>query len=132
MRTMTELRQRAIRMVAESKVEYPSEFAAIEAVARKLGIGSPETLRKWIIRVVRHLPARQIAGVRAGLFEVLGPYRTVLHIRTAVGQGQVSPDSGQYARAHAYVLAKLPDAVCRPLRRELENGRLEVSDTARR
>ena len=45
-----ELRQRAIRMVAETKDNYPSEFAAIDAVATKLGIGSPETLRKWIRR----------------------------------------------------------------------------------
>ena len=32
-----ELRQRAIRMVAETKDNYPSEFAAIDAVATKLG-----------------------------------------------------------------------------------------------
>ncbi len=41
-----ELRQRAVRMVAESKDDYPSEYAAIVAVAQKLGIGSAETLRK--------------------------------------------------------------------------------------
>jgi transposase len=46
----TELRQRAVRMVAESKVDYGSEFEAIQAVATKLGIGSAETLRKWIRR----------------------------------------------------------------------------------
>ena len=46
-----ELRQRAVRMVAESSgPDYPSEYAAIDAVARKLGIGSPETLRKWVRR----------------------------------------------------------------------------------
>lgn len=45
-----ELRERAIRMVAETKGDYASEFAAIESVARKLGIGSAETLRKWIRR----------------------------------------------------------------------------------
>ena len=45
-----EMRGRAVRMVAESKADYPSEFAAIEAVARKLGIGSAETLRKWVRR----------------------------------------------------------------------------------
>jgi transposase len=56
-----ELRQRAIRLVAESKAEYPSEFAAIDAVARKLGIGSPETLRKWIRR------AEVDGGQRPGL-----------------------------------------------------------------
>lgn len=45
-----ELRQRAVRMVAESKADYDSEFEAIQAVATKLGIGSAETLRKWIRR----------------------------------------------------------------------------------
>ena len=35
-------------MVAEVKADYPSEWAAIGAVAQKLGIGSSETLRKWI------------------------------------------------------------------------------------
>jgi hypothetical protein len=34
-----ELRQRAVGMVFESKAGYPSEFAAIDAVARKLGSG---------------------------------------------------------------------------------------------
>jgi transposase len=43
-----ELRQRAVRMVAESKAEYDSEFEAIRSVASKLGIGSAETLRKWV------------------------------------------------------------------------------------
>jgi transposase len=37
-----------MRMVAEVKAGYPSEWAAIGAVAQKLGIGSAETLRKWI------------------------------------------------------------------------------------
>ena len=45
-----ELRQRAVRMVAESKADYGSEFEAITAVATRLGIGSPETLRKWVRR----------------------------------------------------------------------------------
>jgi transposase len=43
-----ELRERAVRMVAEVKGDYPSEWAAIGAVASKLGIGSAETLRKWV------------------------------------------------------------------------------------
>jgi transposase len=43
-----ELRERAVRMVAEVKADYPSEWAAIGAVAQKLGIGSSETLRKWV------------------------------------------------------------------------------------
>jgi hypothetical protein len=43
-----ELRECAVRMVAETRGQYPSEFAAIGSVARKLGIGSAETLRKWV------------------------------------------------------------------------------------
>jgi transposase len=45
-----ELRERAVRMVTESVAagEYPSEFEAIRTIAARLGIGSPETLRKWV------------------------------------------------------------------------------------
>ena len=43
-----ELRARAIRMVAEVRPEYPSDWPAIVAVANRLGIGSAETLRKWV------------------------------------------------------------------------------------
>jgi transposase len=44
------MRERAVRMVLESKADFPSEYAAIEEVARKLGIGGPETVRKWVRR----------------------------------------------------------------------------------
>lgn len=43
-----ELRDRAVRMVGEVRPGYPSEWAAINAVASKLGIGTAETLRKWL------------------------------------------------------------------------------------
>jgi transposase len=43
-----ELRERAVRLVVGSKAEYPSEFEAIRSIAAKLGIGSAETLRKWV------------------------------------------------------------------------------------
>ena len=46
----SELRERAVRLVMESKGEYLSEFEAIKSIAGKLGIGSPETLRKWVRR----------------------------------------------------------------------------------
>ena len=55
-----ELRERAVRMVLESRADYPSEFVAIRSIAGKLGIGSPETLRKWVRR------AEIDGGVRAG------------------------------------------------------------------
>lgn len=43
-----ELRERAVRMVAEVRPDYPSEYAAMTAVAGMLGVGSPETVRTWI------------------------------------------------------------------------------------
>jgi transposase len=43
-----ELRKRAVRMVAGIRGGYPTESAAINAVVAKLGIGTRETLRKWI------------------------------------------------------------------------------------
>lgn len=35
-------------MVAEVRPDYPSDWPAIVAVAGKLGVGSAETLRKWV------------------------------------------------------------------------------------
>ncbi|MYS87995.1 transposase [Streptomyces sp. SID5474] len=43
-----ELRKRAVRMVAEVRGDYPTESTAMHAVCEKLGIGSYETLRKWV------------------------------------------------------------------------------------
>jgi transposase len=45
-----ELRERAVRMVAELRPNYESEYAAITAVANKLGITTAETVRKWVRR----------------------------------------------------------------------------------
>jgi transposase len=35
-------------MVAEVRPEYDTEWSAMKAVAAKLGIGTTETLRKWV------------------------------------------------------------------------------------
>jgi transposase len=43
-----ELRERAVRLVAEHRDEYETEYAAIRSIAAKLGIATPETLRQWI------------------------------------------------------------------------------------
>ena len=37
-------------MVAEIRPDYGSQWAAITAVAGKLGIGTPETVRTWVRR----------------------------------------------------------------------------------
>jgi transposase len=44
-----ELRERAVRLVREHRSEYPSEWAAIQSVAGKLGVGT-EALRLWLRR----------------------------------------------------------------------------------
>ena len=56
----TELRERAVRMVIESRQDYPHESAAIRSVAAKLGITSTESLRKWLRQ------AEIDGGLRAG------------------------------------------------------------------
>src|SRR3954451_7968166 len=43
-----ELRERAGRMVAEIPGDHESEWAAMNEVARLLGIGPAETVRKWV------------------------------------------------------------------------------------
>lgn len=42
-----ELRERAVRMVTEIRADHDSEWAAMTQVATLLGIGTPETIRKW-------------------------------------------------------------------------------------
>jgi len=44
----TEMRAKAVRLVREHSGDYPSEWAAIGEIAGRLGIGSAETLRKWV------------------------------------------------------------------------------------
>ena len=56
-----ELRERAVRMVAQVRPDYPSDWPAICAVAEKLGIGTAETLRKWVRQ------AEVDAGARPGV-----------------------------------------------------------------
>jgi transposase len=56
-----ELRERAVRMFAQVRPDYPSDWPAICAVAQKLGIGSAETLRKWVRQ------AEVDAGTRPGV-----------------------------------------------------------------
>ena len=45
-----ELRERAVRLVAECRADYASEWEAMRSVAEKLGIGTTETVRKWVRR----------------------------------------------------------------------------------
>ena len=44
-----EVRERAVKMFVEHRHEYPSEWAAMTSVAKKLGM-TAETLRSWVRR----------------------------------------------------------------------------------
>ena len=55
-----EMRERAVRLVMEQRPAHPSEWAALQAVAPKLGT-TAETLRKWVRQAERD------TGERPGL-----------------------------------------------------------------
>jgi len=44
-----EVRERAVRMVREHRVDYPTRWAAIESIAGKIGC-VPQTLHEWVKR----------------------------------------------------------------------------------
>jgi transposase-like protein len=55
-----EVRERAVRMVFDHAGKYPSQWAAVESVAAKIGCAA-QTLHNWVRQAERD------AGQRAGL-----------------------------------------------------------------
>ena len=58
-----ELKARAVRLVLEHRAEYPTTTAAVQAVARQVGVGK-ESLRRWVAQ------ADVDAGTREGVTSV--------------------------------------------------------------
>jgi transposase len=54
------VRERAVRLVREDASEYPSRFAACQAVAKQVGVGD-ESVRRWVVQ------AEIDTGGRAGV-----------------------------------------------------------------
>jgi transposase len=80
-------RAKAIRLAREHASDYPSEYAAITAVARRLGM-SPETLRKRSRTSRKAGPSAYGTTVGAGslfaltaIFTVLNCYQCRLGVR---------------------------------------------------
>lgn len=59
----SELKARALRLVAEHQQDYPSQTAVALAVGKQLGLGR-ETVRRWMVQ------ANIDAGDRAGVTSV--------------------------------------------------------------
>ncbi|TSE21190.1 Insertion element IS6110 uncharacterized 12.0 kDa protein [Tepidimonas aquatica] len=53
-----EVVERAVRMVFEAKDQYPSQWAAIESIAGKIGC-TAETLRRWVRQAERDQGLRE-------------------------------------------------------------------------
>ena len=51
-RYSAEVRERAVRMVAEHRDEYDSQWAAIQSIASKIGC-THESLRRWVLQAER-------------------------------------------------------------------------------
>jgi len=54
------VKERALRLLAEHRGDYPSDTAAAEAIAKKVGVGR-ETVRRWLVQ------ADVNAGARPGV-----------------------------------------------------------------
>ena len=69
-----EVIERAVRMVFDAKDQYPSQWAAIESIAPKIGC-VPQTLHEWVKQAEVDTGAR--AGVTTPTFSPSAPIRRI-------------------------------------------------------
>ena len=83
-----EVVERAVRMVFDAKEQYPSQWAAIESIAAKIGC-TAETLRRWVRQGERDSGARRADHGRAAA-------RQGTRTRGArAAPGQRNPEAGE-------------------------------------
>ena len=58
MKFSPEVRERAVRMVFEHRGDHPSQWAAVESIAGKIGC-TPQTLLSWVRRQERDTGQRE-------------------------------------------------------------------------
>src|SRR5664280_1663585 len=114
-----ELRERAVRMVLDRREDYKSEWAALTAISKLLGM-SPETLRTWVRRIQVDQGARpglttdERAQLKALEREVKDLRRTnqevVRYIDVRKGRWGVEP----ICRALQFAPSTYYDSVARP------------------
>lgn len=76
-----DVRERAVRLVRESRGHYESEWSAIRAIGAKLGV-SGETLRKWVRQA--QIDAGETSGVTTNeTAEIKALKREVAELRRA-------------------------------------------------
>src|SRR3712207_6041532 len=94
-----ELRERAIRLVREHRGEHPSEWAAVQSVAGKLGM-TAETLGKWLRRdeVDRHERPAVTSSERERIRELEGENRE-LRRATEIWKAAPAFSRGSWTRA---------------------------------
>ena len=63
-----EVRERAVRMVLDHQVDYPSRWAAVVSIAEKIGC-VPQTLHEWVKKA--EVDSGQRAGVPTEMAEKL-------------------------------------------------------------
>jgi transposase-like protein len=82
-----EVVERAVRMVFDAKDQYPSQWAAIESIAGKIGC-TAETLRRWVRQGERDGRQALGSGKRCGKRwgrQALGSQALGSHKRQALG-----------------------------------------------
>ena len=92
------VKERALRMFAEHRQDYPSDTALAEAVAKKIGVGR-ETARRWLVQADVNAGARpgstssEQAEIKQLKAEVrrLRDYNEILKAATVFFAGELDP-----------------------------------------